>query len=230
MGNGAADEPAAIVLCSPHNPLGSVLTQETVETLLRTSSQTVVVVDESYTDVGGTSLLPSVQHPNLVIVRGFKTFLIPGARIGYIVAHPKRLDELRTKAIPFGLSALGEVAALSALHHLSDIRAIWDQVRADLRYLEARLLELGGHLVPSRTLFALWRHPQARRLGELVLRAKTAVVCAARPTIVGMPDDAMRVTSRKPEHVDRLVDTLRGLLADEPPLLFRRNYGNESTI
>jgi histidinol-phosphate/aromatic aminotransferase/cobyric acid decarboxylase-like protein len=203
----------AIILCSPNNPLGQPVPGHWVERLLEVSRGRPVIVDESYADIPGTTFARKEAHPDLVLVRGFKTFLIPGARMGYVVAHPDRVRRLAALRPPFESNVVGEAAVLGVLEELEAVRAIWAQVTGDLRALEQGLLELGGTLEPSHTLFACWRHPRALRLGRALARRGIITMFGGRGVIHGMPEDCLRLTSRRPEVFRPVLETLKALLS-----------------
>jgi histidinol-phosphate/aromatic aminotransferase/cobyric acid decarboxylase-like protein len=207
----AFDDADAIILCWPNNPLGTDLPDGLVPALLERSAGRPVVIDESYADMTGESHA-SILHPDLVLARGFKTWTIPGARSGYVVAAPERLRACALLRPPFESSVFAEAAALGAIAAIDDVRKVWDEVRADLRYLERRLAEIGGTVTPSRTLFANWRHPEAARIWSGLRRRKIFCLGAGNGVVHGMPEDMLRLTARRPEVVDQVVEKIRTIL------------------
>ncbi len=224
----AFDGAEAILLCSPNNPLGTTLAPELLDALLDRADGRPVIVDESYADMAGYSAAGESLHPDLILVRGFKTFTIPGARIGYVVAQPARIRQLSFRRPPFEANVLAEAAVLAAMQHRAEIEKIWQQVRGDLRYLEKRLLSLGGTIEPSGTLFTCWRHPRARLLGKALAAFKVFAISAERPVILGMPEDALRFTARKRETVDQMMSLLGQVLPLLPPAPEERSSDQNS--
>jgi histidinol-phosphate/aromatic aminotransferase/cobyric acid decarboxylase-like protein len=207
----AFDDADAIMLCSPNNPLGCDLPAGLVPALLERSAGRPVVIDESYADMTGESHA-STLHPDLVLARGFKVWTIPGARVGYIVAAPERLRACAAMRPPFESGVFAEAAALGAIEAIDDVRRIWDEVRADLRYLEGRLAEIGGTVTPSRTLFANWRHPEAVRVWSELKKRKIFCLSAESGVVYGMPDDMLRFTARRPDVVDHVAEEIKKIL------------------
>jgi histidinol-phosphate/aromatic aminotransferase/cobyric acid decarboxylase-like protein len=208
----ARREIEGIVLCSPNNPLGQPLDAGFLGRLLEVSGGRPVVVDESYADLDGLCAARGEIHPDLVLVRGFKTFLIPGVRAGYVVAAAGRARELMRLRPPFEGNVFAEAAILAVLREIDSLREVWREVRADLRYLEAGLAALGGEVAPSSALFACWRHPQALPLARALAALRIYVISADRPVIRGMPPDRLRLTARRREVADTVLFVLRKLL------------------
>lgn len=201
----------AIVLCSPNNPLGERFDPSLLQELLHCAAGRPVIVDESYADMDEPPKLGAI-HPDLVIVRSFKAFLIPGVRVGYILASQDRIQALARLRPPFEGGVFGEAAILACLEHLSAIREIWGKVRADLRYLEGGLRRLGGVVCPSRTLFCAWRHEAALPIGRALAHEKIFVIFADRPVISGMPSNLMRLTARRRDVADTVLAAIERLL------------------
>lgn len=130
---GAVDEnTAAVILCSPNNPTGPSLTQTEVREFLGAlPGQVLAVLDEAYFEfdtsaghVDGVTLL--ADFPNLLVLRTFsKAYGLAGLRCGYGLTSPVLTEAIRKVATPFGLSAVAEACALTAL---ADDQAMRSQV------------------------------------------------------------------------------------------------------
>lgn len=115
----SAPKPMGLLLNTPHNPTGQVLTKLDLQPLL--DAFQLVVVDEAFID-----FLPSVrddsfctdleQHPNLVIVRSLtKFYSIPGLRLGYALGHPDILQQWQAWRDPWSVNTLAIAAGVAAL-------------------------------------------------------------------------------------------------------------------
>ena len=201
--------PAVIFVCSPNNPTGNAQPVEVVAELA-SGGDSLVVADEAYIEFGGESAARLVeQHPTVVVVRTFsKAFALAGARIGYCLASPEVVDDLRRVRLPYHLSALTQAAGLIALRHKEDALAILDKVRRERdRILEA-LPKLGVEAFPSDANFVLFRSPKPavdvwRGLLDrgVLVRDMTAVV-----------SECLRVTAGATEEVDRFLLALEEVL------------------
>lgn len=144
-----------IYLVNPNNPTGVVLSPDEVLRIAGRAPRSLTLVDEAYYEFGGTSVADLVrERPNLVVTRTFsKSFGIAGLRVGYVIAHPQVLADLRRVFNPKSVNALGQVAADAALGDLDYHAAYVEQVRRSkaklVRWLEARGL-------PARNSGANW--------------------------------------------------------------------------
>ena len=205
-----AAQPAVVFVCSPNNPTGNAQPVEVVEELA-SGGDSLVVVDEAYVEFGGRSAAGLVAgYPNVAVVRTFsKAFALAGARIGYCLASPEVVDDLRRVRLPYHLSALTQAAGLIALRHKEDALAILDAVRQERDRILDELPALEVRAFPSDANFVLFRPPKPARevwrglldRGVLV-RDMTSVV-----------PDCLRVTAGTPEEVGRFLSALKEVLA-----------------
>ncbi|MGB4779070.1 histidinol-phosphate transaminase, partial [Microbacterium sp.] len=112
-----------IIVCSPNNPTGPVVTQAAFDAFLaRVPSDVLVILDEAYAEfvtapdaVDGRQVL-AAGHPNVVVLRTFsKAYGLAGLRVGYAVGDPRILAAARTTSIPLSVTAAAEAAALASL-------------------------------------------------------------------------------------------------------------------
>ena len=205
-----AAQPAVVFVCSPNNPTGNAQPVEVVEELAA-GGDSLVVVDEAYIEFGGRSAAGLVAgYPNVAVVRTFsKAFALAGARIGYCLASPEVVDDLRRVRLPYHLSALTQAAGLIALRHKEDALAILDAVRQERDRMLDELPALEVRAFSSDANFVLFRPPKPARevwrglldRGVLV-RDMTSVV-----------PDCLRVTAGTPEEVGRFLSALKEVLA-----------------
>ncbi len=147
-----------VYLVNPNNPTGLLFSRDDIRRILRRAPLSLVVVDEAYYEFAGVSVADLVpEYPNLVVTRTFsKSFGIAGLRIGYLIAQPQVLQDLRRVFNPKSVNAMGQVAAAAALDDLDYHAAYVEEVhrsRALLvdwltrRGLEARNSEANWILV-----------------------------------------------------------------------------------
>jgi len=193
-----------VLLCSPNNPTGPVITRAEFAAFMAKVPRTLLVVlDEAYgefvTDpeaVRGEEEL--ARHPNLVVLRTFsKAYGLAGLRIGYGVAAEYIADALRAVALPFAVTDVAQEAALASLDH------------------EAALLERVGHIARRRErirdglLAQGWRVPEAQgnfvwlptgsRTAEIAERFERAGL------VVRALGDGIRISIGEEESVEKLL-------------------------
>lgn len=143
---------AAVILCSPNNPTGTVLAAAELEDILAgIPAHVVVVLDQAYIEFSDDAEAPSRNslallsaHPNLVLLRTFsKAYGLAGLRAGYMVAHPELAAHVRAASPPFGLNAVAEAAAVAALADTNALTANVSTVREGRSALHAALTSRG---------------------------------------------------------------------------------------
>ncbi|MFE1646452.1 histidinol-phosphate transaminase [Microbacterium sp. P01] len=177
MAAAVTDRTRAIIVCSPNNPTGPIVTHDEFESFLRSVPDDVLVIlDEAYAEfvtdpaaVDGMRVLGLAGHANVVALRTFsKAFGLAGLRVGYAIGHPRILDAARSTSIPLSVTAQAEEAALASLD------------------AEVELLERVAHIANRRDRLvaglrdAGWRIPDAQgnflwlATGEDTVRVATA--------------------------------------------------------
>lgn len=207
----AADGAHVVFVCSPNNPTGNAQDPAIVAGAAEGSPGTLFVVDEAYVEFGGETAAAHVRRlPNLVVVRTFsKAFALAGARIGYCLASPEVVEDLRRVRLPYHLSALTQAAGLIALRHRDAALAILDAVREQRDRIAAALPELGAEAFPSDANFVLFRPPRPAAEVWRGLLDRGVLVRDFSQLVPG----CLRVTAGTPEEVDRFLDALKEVLA-----------------
>jgi histidinol-phosphate aminotransferase len=122
----AARGAGLIFVCNPNNPTSTVHTasdiRSFVETVRRTSPDTVIHFDEAYheyvTDPSYESAAElAINTPGVFVSRTFsKCYGMAGIRIGYGVGHPDTMRALSRYSLTFNTNTPGVAAAHAALH------------------------------------------------------------------------------------------------------------------
>lgn len=127
------DDTKLIILCSPNNPTGNLVSRAEVEALLETGR--IVVVDEAYIEFAGDDALAASpinmvpHHQNLVVLRTFSKWAgLAGLRLGYGIFPTWLVPHVRKLQLPFEVNLAAHIAARETL--------------ADLPLLRERIAEL----------------------------------------------------------------------------------------
>lgn len=130
MAEAVTDRTRVILLCTPNNPTGPVITSAEFEAFVEKVPQDVLVLlDEAYAEfvadesaVRGLSERVFERRPNVVVLRTFsKAYGLAALRIGYAIGHPHVLDAARAAVIPLSVTAQAEAAALASLAHEEEL-------------------------------------------------------------------------------------------------------------
>ncbi len=154
--------PAALVVASPANPTGSVLTRSDLADLHRWCEDrgTTMVVDEIYHGTSSERLPSATGFPDAVVMQSFsKYFCMTGWRLGWMVVPEQlvrpveRLSQNLYLAPPT-LSQWGALAALGATRELDELATSY---RSNAKILEDVLRSHGVvDIAPAEGAFYVW--------------------------------------------------------------------------
>lgn len=110
-------ETRVIVVISPNNPTGRVVTASELERLARSFPSVLILFDHVYAEYADEDLSATARrHPNVVMLRTFsKAWGLAGCRVGYAVASPAVARTLRNAANPYPVSSISAHLALERL-------------------------------------------------------------------------------------------------------------------
>ncbi|MEM1931322.1 MAG: histidinol-phosphate transaminase [Sulfolobales archaeon] len=155
----------ALYLSNPNNPTSNMLFQdlETLEFLINRFG--LVIVDEAYFEFSRFTVADKVKnYDNLMVVRTFsKAFSLAGARVGYAIANPELLEELKGHTPLFSVSITSLAAALGALEDLRYMEEVVSKTIELREELRKGLAKIGLSTLDSRTNFLFVKLPTSGR-------------------------------------------------------------------
>jgi len=205
-------KPKLIFLCSPNNPDGGILVQEELDRLL--AFPLIVVLDEAYIEFapsGSSRISEVLQNGNLVVLRTFSKWAgLAGLRVGYGVFPLNLMPHLWNIKQPYNVSVAGAIAARVSIDHVAELEEVVErliQERVRLYETLKSVSYLEPH--PSQANFILCKvvERNAKELKEILSRAGILVRYFDKPGL----RDYIRISVGKPEHTDRLFETLSKL-------------------
>lgn len=145
--------PRLLYLVNPNNPTGVSYTRDQVATLLAAVPETLVIVDEAYSEFAGVTCIDLLQtYSNLVITRTFsKAYGMAGLRIGYALAAPDVIRDMRRIFNPKSVNVLAQIGAMAALDDQAYLRGYLDEVERSKALLGEWLTARGlvHHVTPA---------------------------------------------------------------------------------
>lgn len=206
-------DPNVLIICSPNNPTGCVMSQAGLVSLLE-AARGLVVVDEAYCEFSGESALPLLkQYSNLVVLRTFsKAMALAGLRVGYLLAIPELAREVAKAVLPYNLNIISQTAAeVSIEMYQAELKPIIRLICAERDRLYLELGRIPGlKPVASRANFMVVRSsvPPARVFEELLQRDILIRDVSGYPLL----HDYFRICVGKPEENDELIKALHEIL------------------
>lgn len=204
--------PEVVIICSPNNPTGCVMSQADLVSLLEAASG-LVVIDEAYFEFSGQTVLPLLgQHRNLVLLHTFsKAMAMAALRVGYLMAAPELVREISKAVLPYNLNVVSQTAAEVAIEmYETELKPLISLISAGRDRVAAELARIPGlSPVPSRANFMLLRSvvPPAEVYQQLLRRDILIRDVSSYPQL----QNCFRISVGTPEENDLLIAALREL-------------------
>ena len=212
MAAAITDRTRVVIVCSPNNPTGTIVTAAEFEQFMsRVPADLLVLLDEAYIEfvrdgasVDGRTLIG--RYPNLVVLRTFsKAYGLAGLRVGYAIGPVAILDAARSTAIPLGVTGAATAGAIASLDAEAELLERVDVIVERRDRLRSALIAQG------------WPVPQAQgNFVWLPTGADTAAVAErlfdAGVVTRAFPPEGIRVSVGEEESVDTLLRILGELV------------------
>ena len=205
----AEKQPDVTIICSPNNPTGCVIDESCLRTLLQTT-RGLVVIDEAYHEFAEHSVVSLLNdHENLIVLRTFsKAMAFAALRIGYLLAAPDLVREIRKAVLPYNLNAFSQMAAQVAIENYEDeLRPLVRRIISERERVFGELSKIDGFApVPSRGNFMVVKSDAdpAQIFADLLERDILVRDVSAYP----MLRDYFRFSVGTPEENDRLLKAI----------------------
>lgn len=201
-----------LILCSPNNPTGPVLTRSELARLMAAvPSDVLVLLDEAYAEFvrrpdAARGIEAQADHANLVALRTFsKAHGLAGLRVGYAVGTPEIVAAVRGVLLPFGVSGVAEAAAVAALKAEEQLLDRVDAIVAERERVLERVRGLGWEVPEAEGNF--WWLPLTGAALDAFVGAAEEVGVSVRP----LGGEGARVTVGEQEANDRVIEVLERL-------------------
>ena len=202
-----------VVLCSPNNPTGSMISRADTARIAE-GTEGLVVVDEAYYEFGGESFIELLdQHPNLAVTRTFSKALgAAGLRLGYLVADPSLAREVEKVKLPYSVNIISLIAARKLIGRSALIEERASMIRSERQRVFEALRDLPGiRPYPSHANFILFE--AERQAAEIFHGLIDRGVLIRDVSRYPMLERGLRVTIGLPEENDAFLAALKEVLA-----------------
>jgi histidinol-phosphate aminotransferase len=152
--------PEIVVFTTPNNPTGNQIDAEVILAVAERYPETLVLVDEAYSDFAGASLVSRMDDfPNMIISKTFsKVLAAAGLRVGVLIVHPDLMGYFTAAALPYNVSTLTLAVAARIAR---DEATVEHRIELATKERERVLAALGRvrsiEVFPSVTNFILFR-------------------------------------------------------------------------
>lgn len=211
----AAVDAPLVILCSPNNPTGNLLSLDRLLAVLE-RTEAVVAIDEAYVEFAGAeaslaSLAGTDDGERLVVVRTLsKAWGLAGLRTGYLVGAPSLVRLLDVVGLPYRLTAPAIRLGTEALDGLDEMRRRRDALLAERGRVFEGLRSLGLRVLPSKANFVLFFVGDPAGVQERLVR-EHGIIIRRRDGLPGL-GGALRVTIGAPDENDRFLAALESAL------------------
>lgn len=201
-----------VFLCSPNNPTGNAVSNDTIRAILD-SFNGIVTVDEAYADFNsGDSAIELInEYPNLIVSQTMsKAWGLAAARVGFAITSEEVISYMNKIKPPYNVSALNQKAAIEALKDKEGFDQRLKTILEEKENLRAALSHLTkvSKIYPSDTNFLLVEFEDANKTyNELVDRK---VIVRNRNAYV---KNCIRITVGSQEENKILMNALKELEA-----------------
>ncbi|HEV2248996.1 MAG TPA: aminotransferase class I/II-fold pyridoxal phosphate-dependent enzyme [Candidatus Limnocylindria bacterium] len=156
----ARTKPHIVVFTTPNNPTGNLVDEAVILAVAERYPETVVLVDEAYSDFSGNTVVPRIAaHPNIIVTKTFsKVHAAAGLRLGLLIVDPRVGEIFRAAQLPYNVSPLTTVVGAKIAKREDDVRRrIAECATERARVYDALRRAPGVEAFPSVTNFLLFR-------------------------------------------------------------------------
>lgn len=213
-------KPDIIYICTPNNPTGEAISQESLFNFLdQIDINTLIVIDGAYMEYAkylnqSFAIEPKElieKYPNTIYLGTFsKAYGLGGMRVGYGIAKTEIIRPLLKVRPPFNIATL---SMLSAIEALKDEDFVIKSIQAnfiEMERYEKFLREIGWSYIKSATNFITISLPDG--YNSTTISDKLLQVGIIVRNLKGYGLNAVRITIGKKEDNSRLFATIRELL------------------
>lgn len=201
-----------IFICSPNNPTGNLMNEETITHILR-NFKGIVIIDEAYIDFSESDswLLRLSEFPSLIVTQTFsKAWSLAGARIGMAFASSSIITFLNKVKPPYNVSSLNQQQVIKQISEKDKTDRILKELLAERKKLVDELQKINRihKIYPTDANFILLEVENTDMVYQQLLRKK--IIVRNRNSVVR---GCLRITVGKPAENRKLIKELKNILS-----------------
>ena len=206
-----------ILLANPNAPTGIALDLDSIEKLVFSERDRLVVVDEAYFGFGAQSATRLLDRAdNLLVTRSLsKSHALAGLRVGFALGQSSLIDGLvrvKDSFNSYHIDAMAQAGAAAAILDREWLLGASEAVAGNRDWLVTELTQLGFEVCPSQANFLFVRHRSAA--GQALfdgLRSRNILV---RRWDKARISEHLRISIGTREQCEALIAALKALLEE----------------
>lgn len=201
-----------VYLSNPDNPMGSWWSAAELERFFEAVPETtLILLDEAYCETAPAGTLPPLEpiRPNVIRTRTFsKAYGLAGMRVGYAVAEATLVTAFNKVRNHFGVTRMGQVAALAALDDQAFLADAVTRIVAARERIARIAAENQLAALPSATNFVAVDCGGDGAYALAVLKALEARGVFVRKPMAPKLDRCIRISAAPEAELDVLAEEL----------------------
>ncbi|TCT17021.1 histidinol phosphate aminotransferase [Natranaerovirga pectinivora] len=206
------EKPKAIFLCSPNNPTGNVLDNDSIEYVLK-NVKCPVVLDEAYAEFADTTSVALVnKYEHLVVLRTFsKAYGLAGLRVGYALGSKAMIDGIKLGMPPYNLNTISQYVGTLIIDQIDLYNKDIEFIINERKRLASELQTINNveKVYPSEANFLLIKTNKSTLAKELKEKGILVRNFSSHPNML----NCIRVTIGTEEENNKLIEVLNTLLS-----------------
>ncbi len=210
------EENGGVVFPNPNAPTARLMELSSVEEIIRSNKDSIVIVDEAYIDFApeGSSALSLVdRYDNLLVVRTFsKSRSMAGLRIGYAIGQKELIDAMQAVKYSYNSYTMNRPSILYGCASIQDEEYFRSTVERIIRTRDsfaAAMEGLGFRVIPSAANFVFVEHETIPAV-EIFEKAREAGIYFRHFRQPGI-DNFLRITIGTEEEMETVIKFLTNL-------------------
>lgn len=207
---------AVVYICTPNNPTGIMPERGDLVAIIRHAGEVgcEVVLDEAFIDFidERRSLIAEMKDfHHVIVVRSMtKMYAIPGIRLGYVVAHPDVIAELKSAAPHWNVNGMAAAIGAVCLGEEGYREAAIRHAGVEREKMTDFLREYGCTVTDSKANFLSFKPRDAEKLYTDMLRR--GIVLRHSENFHGMDGRWLRIGMKSSGEMEELRRELAGAL------------------
>jgi histidinol-phosphate aminotransferase len=150
-------KPRVFFLANPNNPTGTLVAKRAIAQLLCVATQTVIVLDEAYSEFSGESVIPWIRrYPHLFVAKTFsKAAGLAGLRLGAVIAQRDSLAMVKRVLPPYPVNVGALAAGVAAIEDKKTLEGYVCEVKRLRAWFTGELERRNVRVFPSAGNFIL---------------------------------------------------------------------------